>query len=802
MKAVIMAGGEGTRLRPVTCDLPKPMVQVLGKPVMEYAIELLKKHGITDIAVTLHYLPDVIRGWFGDGASRGVNMQYFVEETPLGTAGSVRAARAFLNEPFVVISGDALTDIDLSQAMDFHQQHHADVTIVLKSVETPVEFGVVIAGDDGRIARFMEKPAWRDVFSDTVNTGIYIIEPQVMDRIADGAKADFSKDLFPALMKDQARMFGFVTEGYWCDIGNPAQYASAQFDILDGRVQVDFGLPEIQPGVFVHPNASISSDALLVRPCALMDGSTLNGGCTVGPYAIVGRHCIVERGTSVEHSVLLDDVLVGASARINQAVVCDGAAIGERVMVRDGAVIGAAARICSDSSVGRNVSIWPGITVERHAQVRATQQRGSRYPQSVFDESGICGVFNDDITAESAARLAMALGTSLMRGGRVGVATWGDNTSVLLREAFDAGLLSTGVCCVDMGKLALPAARFATKRLRLDGAVHIHANGGNISITIMDCKGANVDSALEKKIEDNLIKGSFRKASTEEIADIINISGIGIFYEQELFGGEEHNAAKDRTIGVYGPDEDLNQQTEHVLEEMGYTCRSCSTDTSIAQAAKRALAEAMQIGLYQDKAGNEFALIDEQGGVYEGDKLAVLLAMVAVDRGVTSGTVPLPVMANSRFDSLAGGRGVNVERTEAGRSDWLRRACHSTDERMCYLFYDGAYAAMSLVQTLDKEHMSLSAYAGRIPEIFTRSEFVECPLEKRGLAMKTLYTDYGSSETYGGALISNERGRVFITPDKQSSRFRVVAEAASAEFADELAGSFVDVIRKLGQDQK
>ncbi len=802
MKAVIMAGGEGTRLRPVTCDLPKPMVQVLGKPVMEYAIELLKAHGVSDIAVTLHYLPDVIRGWFGDGAAFGVNMRYFVEETPLGTAGSVRSAREFLNEPFVVISGDALTDIDLGQAMEFHRRNRADVTIVLKSVETPVEFGVVIAGEDGRIARFMEKPAWRDVFSDTVNTGIYIIEPQVMDRIAEGAKADFSKDLFPALMKDNARMFGFVTEGYWCDIGNPAQYASAQFDILDGRVQVNTGLPEVQPGVFVHANAAVSPDAALVRPCAVLEGATLNAGVVAGPYAIVGRRCIVERGTSVEQSVLLDDVLVGSSARISQAVVCDGVAIGERVTVREGAVVGSGARIGSDSVVGRNVSIWPGITVERHAQVRATQQRGSRYPQSVFDESGIQGGFNDDITAESAARLAMALGTSLMRGGRVGVATWGDNTSVLLREAFDAGLLSTGVCCVDMGKLALPAARFATKRLRLDGAVHIFADEGRINIIIMDGKGANVDSALEKKIEDNLTKGSFRKARTEEIADIINISGIGIFYEQELFGGEKRAEVKGRTIGVYGPDSELNQQTEHVLEEMGYACQNCSTDTALAQAAKRAVSEAVQIGLYQERAGNEFALIDEVGGVYEGDRLAVLLAMIAMDCGVTSGTVPLPVMANSRFESLAGGRGVAVERTAAGHNDWLRSACHSSNERMCYLFYDGAYAVVLLMQTLEKEGISFSAYAGRIPEIFTRSEFVECPLEKRGLAMKTLYTDYGSSEAYGGALINNEKGRVFITPDRQSSRFRVVAEAASAEFADELAGSFLDVVRKIATDIK
>lgn len=796
LKAVIMAGGEGTRLRPITCDLPKPMVQVLGKPVMEYTIDLLKKHGITDIAVTLHYLPDVIRGWFGDGASRGVNMQYFVEEVPLGTAGSVRAAREFLNETFIVISGDALTDIDLGLAMDFHRQKQADVTIVLKSVESPVEFGVVIAGDDGHIERFMEKPAWRDVFSDTVNTGIYIIEPQVMDRIAPGAKADFSKDLFPALMAANARLFGLQTEGYWCDIGNPAQYAAAQFDILDGRVRADSGIPEARPGVFIDPAATVSGEATLVRPCAVLAGAVLNAGSMAGPYAVIGRECILEKSASVEHGVLLDNVLVGTATHIERSVICEGTAIGERVRVHEGAVIGAGVRVGSDSVIGRDVSIWPGITVERHASVRHTQQRGSRYPQSLFDDFGISGTFNDDISAESAARLAMALGTALSKGNRVGIATWGDNAAVLLREAFDAGLLSTGVCCVDMGEISLPATRFAAKRLRLDGAVHIHSFEGQVILTLMDGKGANIDGGHEKKIEDNITKGAFRKAKTAEIADIIGISGIAIFYEQELYGGVTA-AARERAIGIYGPDEPLNQQAEHVLESMGYACKSCSTDGSLEQAAKRAVSEGVKIGLYQQKAGNEFAFIDEQGNTYEDDRLAVMLAMVAMDRGIPTGTVPLPVMANMRFEDLATTKGINVERTPAGRSDWLRKACYSTDERLCYLFYDGVYAAMCLAETLAGEGLPLSAYAQRIPETFTRQQYVDCPLEKRGLAMKTLYTDYGSSEAFGGALVTNEKGRVFITPDKQSSRFKVMAEAASAEFADELAVTFQEVIDRI-----
>lgn len=796
-----MAGGEGTRLRPITCDVPKPMAQVVGKPVMQYAVEHLKSHGITEIASTLHFLPDAIRNWFGDGSRWGVSMRYAVEEAPLGTAGSVRALRSFLNETFIVISGDALTDIDLTGAAAFHMENQSDVTLVLKAVESPVEFGVVIAGGDGRVERFLEKPAWPDVFSDTVNTGIYIIEPHVMDMIAEGAKADFARDLFPELMKHGARLFGWPAEGYWCDIGNPQQYASAQFDILDKRVRVDIGLPELSPGIFVAEDAVVSPGAVLTRPCAVLERACVADGAVVGPYAVVGRDCSVERGASLSYAVLQDGVRVGASARLERATVCAGAVIGERASLKEGAVVGAGARIGADAAVERNVAVWPAISIENHASVRRTQQRGSRFPRSLFGECGITGEFNDELSAENAASIAMALGSTLAAGSRVGVAVWGGPVAALLREAFDSGLLSTGVSCVDLGELALPAMRFAARRLRLDGAVHVAARSERVTISLLDSRGADIGPAQERKIEDALAKGSYRKVKAADIADMLNIGGISLFYGNELFGGME-KAQRPGTIGIYGPDEALNRLAETALEEMGYTCVSCSQDATLQEAARRSVTERVKLGLFLDNAGNDFAFIDEQGNVYDGNRLAVMLAMAAMDRGIAAGTVPLPVTANMHFEELATGRGVAVERTPAGRSDWLRHACHSTDERMCWLFQDGAYAAMSLMETLVKENMELSAYAARIPETFTREQFVECPLEKRGLAMKTLYTQYANSEALGGALVTQEHGRVFVTPDKQTSRFRVTAEALSQEFAEELAMSFKDIIEGIaGQEQ-
>ena len=200
MKAVVMAGGEGSRLRPLTSGVPKPLVPVVGKPVMEHILRLLRKHGITDVVVTLQYLGSAIRDYFGDGSDFGVDITYVVEDAPLGTAGSVKNAQEYLTEPFIVISGDALTDIDLGAVMQYHREKGASATIVLTSVANPLEFGVVITNPDGTIKRFLEKPSWGEVFSDQVNTGIYVIEPEVLDLLSPGAVVDWSGDVFPKML--------------------------------------------------------------------------------------------------------------------------------------------------------------------------------------------------------------------------------------------------------------------------------------------------------------------------------------------------------------------------------------------------------------------------------------------------------------------------------------------------------------------------------------------------------------------------------------------------------------------------
>src|SRR6478609_9363143 len=242
-----MAGGEGTRLRPLTSNAPKPMMPLVNEPMMEHIVRLLKQHGFDEIVVTVAFMANNIRSYFGDGADFGVRMVYATEDTPLGTAGSVRNAMDELDERFLVISGDVLTDIDLGQLVAFHEEHQALATIGLVAVDNPLEFGIVITHEDGSIERFLEKPTWGQVFSDTINTGIFVLEPKIFDYIAPDRPVDFSSEVFPRLLEEGQPLYGAVAEGYWEDVGTLEAYLAAHKDMLDGKVAVNLSGFELNP---------------------------------------------------------------------------------------------------------------------------------------------------------------------------------------------------------------------------------------------------------------------------------------------------------------------------------------------------------------------------------------------------------------------------------------------------------------------------------------------------------------------------------------------------------------------------
>src|SRR3990167_4568768 len=295
MKAVIMAGGFGTRLRPLTNNLPKPMVPMANKPMMEHILELLIRCKVTDIITLLYFNPEIIENYFGDGSRFDVKMTYISAADDLGTAGSVKHAARYLDKSFLVISGDLLTDFDLLKAIDFHKRQRAVATMVLTRVLNPLPFGIVITDKNGKIDRFMEKPGWGEVFSDTINTGIYILEPEVLDLIPPKEEFDFSKDLFPLLLEKKEPLYGYIAEGYWKDVGSLDEYRQANLDILHGKVTVNVSGEKVnKQGVW------LGKDSRVDFTCKLEGSVVIGANCRIGANVRITDSIIGDNSTIKE----------------------------------------------------------------------------------------------------------------------------------------------------------------------------------------------------------------------------------------------------------------------------------------------------------------------------------------------------------------------------------------------------------------------------------------------------------------------------------------------------------------------
>lgn len=357
-KAIVMAGGLGSRLRPLTLTRPKPMLPVANRPVMAHILEWLRGHDFCEVLVTLHYRAEEIRRAFGDGRALGLKITYRVEEEPLGTAGSVKAAEDWIGgEPFLIASGDALTDMDLTALRRRHQESGAWLTLGLKHVKDPTQYGVVEVDDHGRVDRFQEKPGPGEAISDLANTGIYWVEPQLLARVPSRQAYDWSRDVFPAMLVDGLPLFGQGLDGYWCDIGSMNDYRRGQRDALEGVVRVSLPGTAAEPGVWHGPGARVVPGAVVEGPVLLGAGCRIERNARVLPGTILGDRTIVRAGACVDNAVLGAGCEVGSRAVVRDCVLGEGVRIGAGCRVSDGAVIGDNCRLTAAMAIdaGRRV---------------------------------------------------------------------------------------------------------------------------------------------------------------------------------------------------------------------------------------------------------------------------------------------------------------------------------------------------------------------------------------------------------------------------------------------------------------
>jgi len=826
VKAVIMAGGEGTRLRPLTSNVPKPMMPLANRPMMEHILDLLKRHGFDEVVVTVAFMANHIRNWFGDGSEFGVRMVYATEETPLGTAGSVRNAMEELTEPFLVISGDVLTDVDLTKIVETHKQKNALATIGLIRVDNPLEFGIVITRDDGSIERFLEKPGWGQVFSDTINSGIFVLDPEIFDYIEPDRPVDFSSEVFPALLADEKPLYGAIADGYWEDVGNLESYVSAHADILDGTVKVAIDGFERTEGQFVGENVTVHPDAVIGAPAVIGDNCRIEAGARIGPYSVLGANVRVRAEADIERSVIADNTYLAEHVNLRGAVVGRACDLRAGVKVDEGAVIGDECFVGEGASIGSGVKIYPFKTIEAGAAVNSSIVWETKGARSVFGRHGVTGLANVDITPELVTRLAMAYGSTLKQGDIVITARDSSRSARMLKRAIHAGLNAAGVSVQDLEVVPLPVTRFVTRRPAIAGAVALRLDGNDpnsIVIQFMDSDGADMSENAHRKIERVFNREDYRRVFPSEIGDIDYPPRALEHYATALESMVDLpaiRASKMKVVVDYANGA-VSFIMPNLLAKLGAEVLAINPFASTQGATEfdretnaKVVADLVRssgagLGVMFSPGGQLLHVVDDAGRLV--DHTQMVLALIAL-RGPTldGARVALPVSMTSRATELVEARNGSVVLTQTSGAAIMSAAsdpfvCLAADTNGRFVVpgfmpaFDATATFASLLDLLAATDSSLSEVLDALPEVFMVTREVVTPWEQKGAVMRVLVEQSKSREIdlVDGVRIHHPDGWALVLPDPDDPITRVTAEGTDQASAERLADEYVRRIEQL-----
>lgn len=813
-----MAGGSGTRLRPLTCDLPKPMVPVLNRPIAEHIINLLKLNGIDEVIATLHYLPDVMRDYFQDGSDFGIQMTYAVEEDqPLGTAGCVKNIAELLDDTFLVISGDSITDFDLRAAIAFHKAHNSKATLVLTRVPNPLEFGVVITDENYRINRFLEKPSSSEIFSDTVNTGIYILEPEVLDYLPENQETDFSKDLFPQLLAEGEPMYGYIAEGYWCDVGHLDIYREAHYDGLYRKVKLNFAYEELSPGIwkgqntYIDPSVRIEPPVLIGSNCRIGPRVQIDGGTVLGDNVTVGADANLKR------PIIWNGAIIGEEAHLRACVIARGTRVDRRAHVLEGAVVGSLSTIGEEAQVSPSVRVWPNKKVEPGAILNINLIWGQAAHRNLFGQRGVSGLANIDITPEFAVKLGAAYGSTLKPGSHVTVSRDQRTISQMVSRSLIAGLMSVGVNIQNLEATAIPVARSIVPSLSIAGGIHVRVHpdrADHILIEFFDHKGINISKAREKKIEGAYFKEDFRRAQMHEIGtmayanQVIDIYGIN--FERHLnVEAIRHSSSKVVIDYVYAVSGAVLPQ---ILAKFG--CDAVVLNASLNQMVPSStdreallsqlghVVEALKatFGVQVYANGEQLMLVDEAGSPIRGEMLTALMAEIMLAQH-PRGTVVVPVHASSAVEQIARRHDGRVVRTKANPTA-LMEACQISPNvvlggsgDMGFIFphlhpgFDAMFCIGKIIELLTIQERTLGQIRAELPRVSHKTYTVRCPWSAKGALMRRLVETHPVEclELVDGVKIFSYQhdGWVLILPDAGEPLVHIFANSSDRGWVDE-----------------
>ena len=827
-----MAGGEGSRLRPLTSRRPKPLVPVVGRPCMEHVLRLLRRHGITEVIITLQYLGASIRNYFGDGAELGMQLEYVVEDRPLGTAGSVKNAAQLLDETFIVISGDALTDIDLTQAVGFHRDHGARATLVLSRVANPLEYGVVITSVDGQVERFLEKPSWGEVFSDQVNTGIYVIEPEVLAYCPAGEPADWSQDVFPEMLRRRDSLWATVGRGYWCDIGSVQSYLQANWDALEGRVVCEIAGQRTGPSQWTNEGASVADTARIEGPAFIGRDAVIGHEAFLNGPVVVDRYAVVDAGAKVSNTVLWPQVYVGERSRLRQAVVCSSATLKPDVVLQDSSVIGDDCTIGARSVVEQGVRIWPGKEIEAGSVVHESVIWAGTWRSSLFSKTGITGIINVELTPEWCARLGAAWSATQPRGSELAICRDRSPGSGMIKRAMIAGMLSAGARVIDLAELPVPVTCHYTRESSVVGTVHVLASpldARSADLMVLDERGLALDRRQERRLENTFFREDFRRVLPGEITDIVDAEGAVAAYARHAAAQldlESIRGDRPRILVDFGfssaslvlPHLLREAQVEAITlrsgfeEEAALWPQARSREGELEQASAITQTVAALLGARLDPSSQRLTLIDDLGAVISPEEATCLLAVLTL-RAKGQGTVVAPVSASHRLEREVAANGGKLVLTRADSASIVRAATRhqaliAFDETGGFVWpahlsaYDAMFTLLTTVEMLVLTRSRLSELRRDLAPGTHLEASVACPWEVKGEVMRRLVESFRGErlDLTDGLKIEVEGGWVLIIPEADRPSYRVISSVGSEGEArrqlDRFVGTVGETVRR------
>lgn len=833
MKAIIMAGGFGTRLRPLTINVPKPMAPICNIPMMEHVVGLLKRHGLTDITSLLYFQPETIRNHFGDGSRFGVKMQYAQPDEDYGTAGAVRYALGNPTEPVLIISGDLVTDFNLTRAIAWHNEKKADATIVLTRMENPLAYGIVITADDGRIVRFLEKPSWGEAFSDTINTGIYILQPEAIKMIPPKTNFDFSQNLYPLMLQREMGLYGHSVEGYWKDVGNVDEYHRAHIDFFSGRLDLSLKYPVKMVGdaeLFVGEDVRLADDVTFSGRVVLGDEVQIDRGAQLH-NCIVGDRTLIGAGSELKNTIIWADNVVGRETRVTGSIVCNQTQIGSYVQMNDGVIVSDNSSVGDSATIKANCKIWPGKTVDAGAIVSSSMVWGEKWNRELFTESKISGLALTEITPEMAVKVSAAFGAFVGKGNSVVISRDASDVSRLIKRGLISGMLAAGANVSDIETLPVPVLRFGLSRGEYAAGIYIRHNPDDyrqLDLIFFDGSGLDMPTAKLKKVERMYFGEDFERATLDDIGRLDMPQRVLEDYRAEFLGSIDRNIIKAANFkvvidhsngsssiifptlfsefGIWSTEINASLNPRRLSISPEDSARSMVQLSTIVSSLNA------DVGFMLNPAAEKLTVVDESGRAVDSQLLLLIVTDLFLKTHEAQ-KIAVPVAASMGVEEIASEHGVEVVRVgndHLAMMEIYRRGdvdfVGGTRGGFVFPgFQTGSDAMLSAVKILEMMALTntrIGELRGRFDKYFRESTTVPCPWSKKGTVMRKLITDSAGKDRQliDGVRVFEDNGWVLVAPDRVSAAFNILAESTSADSTSSLVEQYREFVEQSQLD--